>query len=258
MPLFKADEKLIFYAHVPKCGGSAVSWYLGERFGAVAFNDSAHTRQPAARRWTRTSPQHVDAVSLSRLFPEGFFDAVFTIVRHPVPRLVSAYQFQLDVEKSIPESTSFSDWLADVEERLEEDPFVFDNHVRPMDDIVPAGAQVFHMEHGLDGLVGWFDALTGRRDAPRALPRINEQGQYTGTRSEKARPSEADLARIARLYAADFARFGYRPEDAAPAAAAPTLSAAALAERDAALKQMKGMNSTLSRVRRKIGARLRL
>lgn len=255
MPLFKADNKLIYYAHVPKCGGSAVSWYLDQRFGPIAFNDSSHTRQPAARRWTRTSPQHVDAASLGRLFPEGFFDAVFTIVRHPVPRAISAYQFQLDVEESIPRSTSFSEWLADVQERLAEDIFVFDNHVRPMAEIVPEGAQVFHMEHGLDALVGWFDALTGQEDGPRALPKINEQGQHTGNRGAKPVPSEADLALIARIYAADFERFGYSIDAPAPTTAAPALSPGQIAARDAYLKTF---NSPLSRVRRKIGNKLRL
>lgn len=255
MPIFKADDKLVLYAHVPKCGGSAIGWYLAERFGALAFSDRQHTRQPAERRWSRTSPQHIDRASLARLFPEGFFDAVFTIVRHPVARIVSAYHFQLDVEESIPRTTGFSDWLADVEERLEEDPFVFDNHVRPMTDIVPEGAQVFHMEHGLDGLVGWFDALTGRADGPRALPRINEQGAYTGTRTPKAEPDEADLARIARLYAADFERFGYEIGRPAPAGPAPVLTPEQAAERDAFLKSF---NSPLGRVRRKIGSKLRL
>ena len=164
MPIFRAGEKLVYYAHVPKCGGSAVGWYLDERFGPLAFTDRRHTAQPAAARWSRTSPQHIDRGSLARLFPQGFFDAVFTIVRHPVARIVSAYHFQLEVEASIPQDTGFSDWLADLEEQLEEDPFAFDNHVRPMSDIVPEGAQVFHMEHGLDALVGWFDDTPARLD----------------------------------------------------------------------------------------------
>jgi hypothetical protein len=94
MPIFKAGGKLVYYAHVPKCGGSAVGWYLTERFGPIAFEDRNHTRHDAKTQWSRTSPQHIDRVSLGRLFPEGFFDAAFTIVRHPVARLVSAYHFQ--------------------------------------------------------------------------------------------------------------------------------------------------------------------
>lgn len=253
MPVFKADTQLVLYAHVPKCGGSAVSWYLTERFGSLAFNDSQHTSQPVAARWSRTSPQHIDRVSLARLFPADFFDAVFTIVRHPVARLISAYHFQHDVEKSIPEQVGFSEWLVDIEERLAEDPFVFDNHVRPMTDIVPEEAQVFHMEHGLDALVGWFDTLTGRADGPRAIPKINQHGQYGGNGGQKVVPSDSDLGRIAAFYQADFSRFGYVPGSDMPIFPAPELTLEQITERDVALRSF---NSPINKVRRKIGSRL--
>ena len=255
MPIFKAGSKLVLYSHVPKCGGSAVSWYLQERFGQVAFHDSRHTRHDPASLWSRTSPQHIDSESLDRLFPAGFFDAVFTIVRHPVARLVSAYHFQLEVEQIVSTRVSFSDWLADLTERRAEDPFIYDNHVRPMAEIVPQGAKVFHMEHGLDALVPWFDRLTGGKDGPRAVPRINEQGAYTGKGKSlpKATPTDADLELITRLYGEDFARFGYRIGEKAPDCPPPTLTAQQIAERDAMLRDF---NSPIGRIRRKLSTRL--
>jgi len=136
----------------------------------------------------------------------------------------------------VPETTSFSEWLHDIIDMRAESPFLYDNHVRPMADIVPEGATVFHMEHGLDALVPWFDALTGGKNAPRALPRINDRGAYRSVSTERARPTEADLAIIAQEYAEDFKRFGYSIGDKAPMAPAPTLAPDLLAERDAALK----------------------
>lgn len=235
MPIFKAGSKLVLYAHVPKCGGSSVSQYLTQRFGLIAFNDKRYLRHSSETRWSRTSPQHVDALSLSRMFPDGFFDASFTIVRHPVARLISAYHFQLEVENRIPSETGFSDWLEDVSELMSEDPFTYDNHVRPMDEIVPEGSMVFHMEHGLDGLVPWFDALSGDRAAPRSMPMRNKRGAQAGAPAAggTVTPSEWDLVRISELYAADFKRFGYRIEDKAPLNPPPELSPEHLAERDA-------------------------
>ena len=255
MPIFRANEKLVFYAHVPKCGGLAVSWYLAERFGRIAFQDRTHIKGGTDHRWSRTSPQHIDRENLARLFPDGFFDAMFTIVRHPVARLVSAFHFQLEVENRIPPGTLFSDWLEDIAERQDEDPFLFDNHVRPMDDLVPEGATVFFMEHGLDALVPWFDALTGTRDAPRAVPRINERGSYAKASGDRTRPTPRDLDRISQIYARDFDRFGYAPDRKMPDAPAPTLTAEEMAERDAALRHLNSpVGKILRRVRRRLGA----
>lgn len=255
MPIFKANGKLVYYAHVPKCGGTAVGWYLNERFGPLAFSDRTHTRQTVEERWSQTSPQHIDRDSLSRLFPDGFFDASFAIVRHPVTRIVSAYHFQVEVEESVPASTGFSEWLSDIEDRRAEDPFAFDNHIRPMAQIVPEGAEIFYTEHGLDGLVPWFDALTGTQDGPRAVPRFNEKGAHTASNTERATPTEDDLERLATLYADDFTRFGYRLSGNMPAAAAPVLTPEQEAERDAWLK---AFNSPMQKMRRKIGSKLGL
>jgi hypothetical protein len=255
MPIFKASDKLIYYAHVPKCGGSAVAWYLKNRFGDIAFSDTQQTRHDPASLWSKTSPQHIDTQSLSRLFPDGFFDAVFTIVRHPVPRLISAYHFQLEVEKRISEQVQFSEWLEDITEMRRDDPFLYDNHVRPMAEIVPEGAKVFHMEHGLDGLILWCDQITGSKAEPRAIPQVNKRGEYSGSKTVRARPTPADLERIAEIYAEDFTRFGYTPEDTrSTTVPAPVLDAVFTAERDAALKVL---NNPITKLKSKINARLR-
>lgn len=239
MPIIKAGSQLIFYAHVPKCAGSSVEHYLAARFGPIAFVDTRHHAVPKERRWSRSSPQHIDMGSLDRLFPAGFFDASFTIVRHPVARLVSAYHFQLEVEQSTPAAFGFSDWLEMLPDSAEDDPFVFDNHTRPMAELVPEGAEVFHLEHGIDAMIPWFDTITGQADGPRALPRVNER-KGRGGGSAKTRPSEADIARIAELYAVDFERFGYDPHDKMPKAPAPVLSAEFIAARDAELARGTG------------------
>lgn len=247
MPMFRAGPRLVYYAHVPKCGGSAVEEYLAERFGAIGLFDKKYLSIPEAERWSKTSPQHIDATSLSRLIPPEMFDAIFTIVRHPVARLVSAYHFQLELERTIPEDMSFTAWLGEIE--TGNDPFAYDNHMRPMAEIVPEGADVFYLEHGLDALVPWFDALTGNADGPRAIAHINKRGEYAGGGGERVRPGADDLATIARLYAEDFARFGYTPEDKAPKATPPVLSAEALAARD---RDLAWRNSTLGRLSRKV------
>ena len=215
MPFFKAADKLVYYAHVPKCGGSAIADYLRDRFGTLAFHNNGYSALPQEARWSRTSPQHIDAASLERVIPLSMFDAMFSIVRHPVARLVSSYHFHLEVEKSISPDTSFGDWLT----ILEGDAggvFRFDNHTRPMSEIVPSNAKVFRMEDGLDQLVTWFDALTGQEDGPRSIEKKNARGDYGGARGQKVVPTDDELHRISVLYAVDFERFGYELKKGRP------------------------------------------
>ncbi len=217
MPILKTHGLVLYYAHVPKCAGSAVADYLKARCGPLAFYDNRYKKQPVQDRWTRSSPQHIDRAALLRLFPDGFFDASFTIVRHPVARLVSAYHFQTEVEGAIPDAMAFSDWLVGLEAAQAKTPFLHDNHVRAMDEIVPDAAEIFRLEDGIDALVGWLDAVTGVVEGPRQIPSVNERGAYrrVGTRP-RAEPTAEDIAWIAERYAVDFERFGYHPERAAP------------------------------------------
>lgn len=186
--------------------------YLRDRFGIVAFNDGKFHFVPEAERWSKTSPQHIDVETLKKLFPEDFFDASFTIVRHPVSRLVSAFQFQREVERIVPEDVTFGAWLSDSAAKRVEHPFIYDNHTRPMDEIVPTGAKVFHMEDGFDPLIAWLDEVTGDTTGPRSLPKINERKGSRRQQAGNTVPTRADINLIAKLYARDFERFGYEPE----------------------------------------------
>ena len=213
MPIFRCRSKLVYYAHVPKCAGSAVNRYLAARFGAIAFQDERFLLRPTEASWTRSSPQHVDRHALERLFPQGFLDESFTIVRHPVDRVLSVFAFQKEVERTIPRDLGFSEWLEELPDLLQEDPFAFDNHARPMDDLVPEGARAFKLEEGFGALIAWLDALQGEAAGARQIAPANRRSDRRGRGgASPPRPSEADRRAIEALYARDFARFGYAPE----------------------------------------------
>lgn len=226
MPLIRAAEKLIYYAHVPKCGGTSVAEYLQDRFGPLGFTDRRHLSLPHGRRWTRSSPQHVAAQDLERLLPPGFVDASFALIRHPVDRLASVFLFQRETERRIAPQTGFGDWLAALPEARARDPFIYDNHVRPMAEIVPQACEIFRIEEGMAPLTLWLDRITDTVFAPDV-----GESQSRAARLQRNpaldRPfgvSAAERALIAELYAEDFRRFGYDPE-------APTRYAAALPRR---------------------------
>jgi len=209
MPLMRAGSKLLYYAHVPKCAGSALEHYLAARFGSLAFVDTAYLSQP--HPWTHTSPQHMDRHALARLFPAGFIDASFAVVRHPTARIISAWHFQLEQEKTVPQGMTFSDWLTDLPLQWAQEPYAYDNHTRPMSQIVPAEAAVFYLEHGLEAIIPWLNTTLGDTTGPAEIRQVNARGAKTKAPA-KISPSAGDLALIGDIFAQDFERFGYRLE----------------------------------------------
>jgi hypothetical protein len=251
MPLVRCNAKLLYFAHIPKCGGSSVEDYLRDRFRAVGFYDPNMHRTPPARRWSRTSPQHVDWASLQRLLPAELLDEVFAVVRHPVSRIVSGYHFQVEVEKAVAPDTSFSDWLAAQARAFEADPFTIDNHFRPQVDFIPeSGCRVFHLEHGLEAIIAYLDGVVGDEDGPRFMRHNNKRDGKRARQAAPAVPSVADLRLIRSLYSDDFARFGYTLEHDLPSGAASEVPEAILAASRAHRRANTPLNRLASRVRR--------
>lgn len=225
MPIVRLAGKLVYFAHIPKCAGSSVEDYLAARFGPLALLDRAYLSVPEPARWPRTSPQHVDAAALARLFPPDFFAAAFTVVRHPLARALSAWRYQAEVEGTT--DAGFGAWLAaEAGGAL----FRFDNHALPQTAFLPEGVdcKIFHLEHGLDAVIPWLDELAGDTGGPRAMDHVLP-GKGPAARPAPGpayTPTEAEVARVAEIYAADFKAFGYVPGQKAPVADAPALSAA--------------------------------
>lgn len=209
MPVFRIGDKLHYYAHVPKCGGSSVEACLKARFGTPAFLDTRFLDVPEARRWTRSSPQHLPWEVFTRLVPADWITSSFAVVRHPVKRLVSAFQYQVEVEGTVAPLWSIDEWFDDWLKRAGDEPFLYDNHLCPQSAIVPPDATVFRLEDGLDAIIPHLDRLAGNSGGPRGVRAENVRRKGMGPDAERLKPSAETLARVAAFYAADFARFGY-------------------------------------------------
>lgn len=211
MPIIRHGGQLIHFAHVPKCAGTAVVRYITNRTGPMAFWDSRFLEVPHRQRWTKSSPQHVPLAALERLFPPGFFDARFAVVRHPVDRMAAVYLFQLEKEGSVPAQTRFEDWLRALPDLPADRPFIFDNHIRPMVDFVPGDAVVFRMEDGLDRVQAWIDTALGLAPDPEhpQIPRINTRYRRLGGKVLEFEISDKARTLVEEVFAMDYERFGY-------------------------------------------------
>ncbi len=236
MPFVRAGSKIVYYAHIPKCAGSAVEHYLSARFGPIALLDQTYHRLPTENRWSRTSPQHIDSTALARILPDDMIDHAFAIVRHPVKRLVSVFKFQKDVEKLIPEEMKFSSWLCDLAEQKDGFRFHHDNHLLPQTDFLPNACTVFHLEHGLDPLIAYFDEIVGAKDGPAEFQRVNDgaaNAKHQGANEKAAwSPTPDDIKIISSIYSEDFKQLGYKPDEYEPLVDRPKVVSLASSDRD--------------------------
>lgn len=211
MPITRLrNGKLLYYAHVPKCAGTAVERYLQQRFGVLGMHDGAFARRSVAEAWSFSPPQHMPEAVRREILPDPLFDAIFATVRHPAHRLRSVFLFQRDVEKALAPTMRFERWLEGVPRTLALDPYALHGHLRPMHEMVPDAAKVFRVEDGVDAIVAWLDHLSGAEDEPRSIAPANVLAVRLGESGSKPPAFTPEIcAKIANIYPLDYARFGY-------------------------------------------------
>ena len=204
MPIYKISGKLCHYASIPGCADPRFDDHLRDRFGAPAFLNTAF-RAGRGRNWTNTSPQHVLARDLGALFPAGFLDHSFAVVRDPVARLVSTFHRHRDRAGTIPKDVRLEDWVKALAQFSDRDHERFDNHFRAQVDFLTEDTRIFRVEEGLGALKLWLDDIAGLAggdlpDAPAAIPPVE-----TAARTA-----------IEALYRADMDRPGYGADTPRP------------------------------------------
>ena len=191
MPLARLGQALVFFAHIPKTGGTSVEAYLQAK-GRMALH---HSR---SGDWLGVSPQHMHAAVQRALFPDGFCDHAFTVLRDPVARLQSEYRYRIGhAENRGVAIAPFDDWVRVVFRRFRKNPSMLDNHIRPQAEFVTPGMRLFRLEDGLDAVFDWIDTLGGD---PAPAPREHRKDL---SRIEVSMRPETE-ARIRAFYAGDY------------------------------------------------------
>jgi hypothetical protein len=222
MPIYRLNDKIIYYAHVPKSGGTSVNRIFLEQGAEVSFHNGAFWKQRSSL-WYASSPQHVSVQDLDTLFARSFFDFKFTVVREPVERFLSAFNhnrrrigYHLGVDRFLSklESVPRSKWNEYMKN--------FDNHFLPAHYLVPEDAKVFFLKDGVDHAVEEVMRLAGR--SINISSKTENARTYFAAGSGKSSrdklkalifppsPRVADLnrsqiERIKNFYQADYERF---------------------------------------------------
>ena len=173
MPVLTLGQRVIFFAHIPKTGGSSVEAYLGQKGELSLFGepkiDGVHL-------------QHLTRDKVSALSAMPAFDHGFAVVRAPVSRMVSEFIWRSDPLKPLQRlarpltgatvrgkkrSLTFAEWVPLVLDEARDAPDMRDNHMRPQIDFLARGDRLFLFEQGFEPVFRWIDSLTdGKPGAP--------------------------------------------------------------------------------------------
>jgi hypothetical protein len=217
VPLARINGKLLFFAHIPKTGGTSVEAYLRAK-GALALHG-------AGEGWSSTPLQHLQRAAYEEILPPGSYDHGFAILRDPVARLVSEFRMRVEprgarlrplgwlrvarnfaigrktygarIQRRL-EYLDFDAWVDRVFAAFARDPYYRSNHIRPQHEFIAPGHRLFRFEHGLDPVFRWIDAVT---ETPPVAGAFHER--RSAPLDVSMRPET--LRRIRAFYAADFA-----------------------------------------------------
>ncbi len=192
MTTFETAKGKVLFIHVPKTGGSTITSELKHHH---PIEMSANTPRPGYH----CTPQHLHGAPLIEMFQSEALAYVFMVVRHPVDRICSEYNWN-QRKRSI--KVPFPLWLRMKLYQARKSPYHDDNHFRPQHEFVCLNTEVFRLEDGLDKVFRRLSEVTGARYSHNPEVR-NEAGRFPPS------VSKADRNLIEKFYANDFNQFGY-------------------------------------------------
>jgi hypothetical protein len=209
MSIFVKQGIRCLFVHIPKTGGTSVEHSL-RGFGWLDTL-SVRTQHVRDLRYLKATPQHFHGDLLEALFRWEEINLAFTICRHPFDRMKSEYYWQRNNDVA-PDSKP-REWLDAVRNQYAQDPYIYDNHLRPQVEFIPVQREVltFRLEEG--GVRKALDRVNALAPASRFQQWAAQTFPARLNRSKPSPEAEADFQGLRReiedFYARDMAHFGY-------------------------------------------------
>ena len=212
MPIFRTTNKDILFIHIPKAGGTSVEkFFYANRF-AILFVDHAGKKTQylnSLNNLTKCSPQHMHGDLLKSYFDLSKFSSTFTMVRHPVERIVSEYNYRMKIAKiEKTKNIEINAWVNEALQAYSSNPYIYDNHLRPQSQFLVDNCKIFKLEDKMNSK--WVESIEKHCDIKFKIREVRiffASGLPTKDIGMKLSNKTFDL--IYKFYEKDFEIFKY-------------------------------------------------
>lgn len=157
MPCAGNEKKFlpIFFAHIPKTGGSSIEKYFQLIGAKVQFFDEFNHLNALMK----CSPvNHLDYELIEQIFYLKKFYFSFAITRNPFARLASEFRFRkgrnCNWSQDVIHYSNIEPWTLDIMASYAKNKYFFSNHIRPQSDFIgPNITKIYKLESGLPTII---------------------------------------------------------------------------------------------------------